>query len=159
MQQPTHRARRILDAVSRAYPMAREAFERMARQRGRSTDFDWPEWCYMPIAAGLALVDERARRQHGRRLDATMGLIDHPAIVVALETWRRTQGIYQFDPTLFNQLINTPWDGDIPTTAEAWKSTTPPAEAKSERCVARHRVRAMPRREVGDGCRPRRRSP
>lgn len=108
-QRKTHRARRILDAVSHAYPQAWATFDRFRRDRGRSPDFDWPDWCYMPIAGGYAVVSGGGR---GR---VPISKAHHPAIVTALGTWRMTQGIYRFDPALRAALLDTPIEGDIPT--------------------------------------------
>lgn len=105
-QRKTHRAKRILDAVAHSYPGAWATFDRFRRERGPG--FDWPAWCYMPIAGGYAVVsgggDRRVPLPHAH----------HPAIVTALGAWRMTQGIYRFDPALLPVLLDTPLEGDIP---------------------------------------------
>lgn len=108
-QRKTHRAKRILDAVGHAYPGAWASFDRFRRDRGKSPDFDWPDWCYMPIAGGYAVVSGGGDR---RVLPAKAHL---PAVVTALGTWRMTQGIYRFDPALLPELLDTPLEGDIPS--------------------------------------------
>lgn len=105
-QRRAHRAKRALDAVAHSYPGAWGAFDRLRRQRGSEPDFDWPDWCYMPIAGGYAVASD------GGRLP--LELAHHPAIITALGTWRMTQGIYRFDPALFSAVLDTPIDGDIP---------------------------------------------
>lgn len=107
MQRKIHRARRILDAVGHAYPGAWSAFDTFRRNRGQP-GFDWPDWCYMPIAAGYAVVSGGG--------DARVALMeaDRPAIVTALATWRMTQGIYRFDVALLDAVLETPIEGDIP---------------------------------------------
>lgn len=107
-QRKTHRAKRILDAVAREYPGAWDAFDRMRADKGSAPDFDWPSWCYMPIAGGYAVVSGGT----GGRVP--LHKAHHPAIVTALGTWRMTQGIYRFDPALRDALLDTPMDGDIP---------------------------------------------
>lgn len=107
-QRRIHRARRVLDAVGHAYPGAWAAFDGFRRQRGSSPDFDWPDWCYMPIAAGYAVVSRGGNNR------VSLAQAQHPSIVTALATWRMTQGVYRFDPTLFNAILDTPLDGDIP---------------------------------------------
>lgn len=105
-QRKTHRAKRVLDAVAHRYPGAWATFDRFRRARGPG--FEWPDWCYMPIAGGYAVVsgggDRRVPLPHAH----------HPAIVTALGAWRMTQGIYRFDPALLPALLETPLDGDIP---------------------------------------------
>lgn len=107
-QKKTHRAKRILDSVTRAYPGAWLQLDRFRQDRGESPDFGWPDWCYMPIAGGYAVVSGGG---DGR---VPLGKAHHPAILAALGAWRMTQGIYRFDPALMPALLATPLDGDIP---------------------------------------------
>ncbi len=107
-QRKTHRARRILDAVAHAYPGAWQAFDNFRRQRGASPDFDWPDWCYMPIAGGYAVASGGGSNR------VSVAQAERPAILTALGTWRMTQGIYRFDPALLPEVLETPLDGDIP---------------------------------------------
>lgn len=107
-QQKTHRAKRILDSVTRAYPGAWLQLDRFRQDQGESPDFGWPDWCYMPIAGGYAVVSGGG---DGR---VPLGKAHHPAILAALGAWRMTQGIYRFDPALMPALLATPLDGDIP---------------------------------------------
>lgn len=105
-QRKTHRAKRILDAVTHSYPGAWATFDRFRRERGPG--FDWPDWCYMPIAGGYAVVSGGGDRR------VPLAHADHPAIVTALGAWRMTQGIYRYDPALLDALLETPLEGDIP---------------------------------------------
>lgn len=105
-QRKTHRAKRILDAVAHSYPSAWATFDRFRRERGPG--FDWPEWCYMPIAGGYAVVSGGGANR------VPTPLAHHPAVVTALGAWRMTQGIYRFDPALLDALLDTPLEGDIP---------------------------------------------
>ncbi len=100
----THRAKRVLEAVAHRYPGAWQVFDRLRRDRSLS----WPDWCYMPIAGGYAVVSGGGDRR------VPFERADHPAIVTALGTWRITQGIYRFDPTLLSELLETSLEGDIP---------------------------------------------
>ncbi|WP_439444464.1 hypothetical protein ABWU93_11470 [Xanthomonas translucens pv. translucens] len=105
-QRRIHRARRILDAAGHAYPQAWGQVDHFRLQRGSTPDFDWPAWCYMPIAGGLACVDP-----HGI---GTPTAVRRGVCLTALATWRMTQGIYRFDPALRDAVLATPLDGDIP---------------------------------------------
>lgn len=102
----THRARRILDAVGRAYPNAWRAIDMLRRERGTPDGETWPDWCYIPIAAGLAIASGGGTLPLARAA--------HPAILTALATWRMTQGIYRYDPALYPALCDTPLAGDVP---------------------------------------------
>ncbi|WP_148676247.1 AcrVA2 family anti-CRISPR protein [Klebsiella pneumoniae] len=69
----------------------------------------WPEWCFIPIAdvARLIRPDWNGRTDiHNLAADA--------ARLSALASWRVTQGIYQFDPDLYESLITTAID-DLPS--------------------------------------------
>ncbi|OJY94388.1 MAG: hypothetical protein BGP25_05200 [Lysobacterales bacterium 63-13] len=107
----THRTRDILTAVARAYPSAWSAIDAFRRNRGSSPDFDWPDWCYMPIAAGYAIATG------GQNHHVPFSRAHHPAIITALATWRMTQGIYRYDPALYPALVDTPITADIPDDA------------------------------------------
>lgn len=104
-QRKLHRARRILDSASSIYPMAWAQFDEFRRQRG-APDFNWPDWCYMPVAAGIAIAAPRGA--------ATLESAHHGALLAAIGTWRMTQGIYRFDPALREALLETPLSGDLP---------------------------------------------
>lgn len=103
-QRKIHRARRALDAAAHAYPHAWKQIDLLRQQR--QPGFDWPDWCYMPIAGGIACA-----APYG-----TPGLEDvrRGGILTALGTWRMTQGIYRFDPALLDAVLDTPLDGEIP---------------------------------------------
>jgi hypothetical protein len=108
-QRKTHRARRLLESAAHVYPNAWQQIDAFRRDRGSSPDFDWPDWCYMPMAAGYAIAsgggDNRVSVDHAH----------HPAIITALATWRMTQGIYRYDATLRDAVLQTPLDGELPT--------------------------------------------
>lgn len=104
----THRARRILEAAGRAYPGAWKAVDQYRQIKGSGLP-DWPDWCFMPIAAGYAIVSGGGS---GR---VPPELAHHPGILTGLATWRMTQGIYRFDQDVFDAVAATPLDGELPT--------------------------------------------
>lgn len=85
-------------AWHKRHPAGFSLVDECHRDKGRPPLPDWPDWCYAPIAAAFNAVGP---------LDA--------ATVTAMATWRMTQGIYRFDPTLYASLIDTPVTGDLPT--------------------------------------------
>lgn len=107
-QKKIHRAKRILDAVLHEYPKLPEQFDLFRKDRGESAQFNWPNWCYMPIAAGIAVVSD------GGSIDSIF-VSSKPAIVTALGTWRMTQGVFRYDKTLAEELIKTDIDDKLPT--------------------------------------------
>jgi len=76
------------------------------RSRKGSDLGDWPDWCYLPLAAAYAIASQGGRLypRHG----AEVGRIG------ALTAWRATKGIYRFDLDLFVSLIETPLSGHLP---------------------------------------------
>ena len=106
--QPTnHRAREILAAVGHAYPHAWQQVDRVRAARGKAAP-EWPEWCFLPLRAAHAIVAGST----GRRLPYERQ--HHPSIVGALAAWRVTQGIYRFDPAIYEALIETPLTRELP---------------------------------------------
>ena len=75
--------------------------------RGKDGLPDWPEWCYLPIGGWLAIVS-------GGSSKVSLHMGGNVGRLAALGTWRATQGIYRFDPTIYQAIINTPMDGDVP---------------------------------------------
>lgn len=110
----THRAREHLLTAGRLYPTAWADASKYREMRGQGIP-DWPDWCYLPIAATMAIV----------ATDAGCNVMDlgarHPdrvadgARLAALAAWRMTQGIYRFDPALYDAVAATPLTGDLPT--------------------------------------------
>lgn len=105
----TPRAVEILRAYGARYPHAWRQIDEWRLARGHSVPA-WPDWCYVPIAATLALTEtgtggvaDRLRRVH----DAE--------VLAALAAWRMGQGIYRWHPDLAAAVIDTPMDGAIPT--------------------------------------------
>jgi hypothetical protein len=102
-----HRAREILAVVGRAYPRAWSQVDQLRRERGRSLP-QWPEWCFLPLHGAYAIVSGGGENRvpHERA--------HHVGIVGALAAWRVTQGVYRYDPALYEALIGTALDRDIP---------------------------------------------
>ena len=97
-----------LHAAGQMYPGAWKQSDDF--RAGRGVDLpDWPDWCYLPLAASYAIVSADAGVD---RLSPE--LISDVARLNALSTWRLGQGIYRFDPSLYSALINTPVSGDLP---------------------------------------------
>lgn len=108
-----HRPQQLLRLAEEQYPGALDALALMREDKGRGLP-DWPQWCYLPIAAGLAVatggkpLEEITFRE--RLAGASAG-----APLVALAAWRVTQGIWDFDRALLDALWTTPIEGQLPT--------------------------------------------
>ncbi|USR37573.1 hypothetical protein L1F06_012785 [Ectopseudomonas hydrolytica] len=102
------RARRMLESVGSQYPGAWKQFDAFRADRGKGLP-DWPDWCFMPIAAGYAIASGGGANR------VPLERVNHPAVLTALATWRMTQGIFRFDETLRAALLDTPLSGGLPT--------------------------------------------
>lgn len=112
MSQPfekrTCRPRDHLVAAGRLYPNAWRQVDEIRAVRGREGMPNWPDWCFMPMAGCYAIVSGGGPM---RVLLQDAGDIGRLA---ALGAWRVTQGIYRFDPALYEAIVTTPVDGDLP---------------------------------------------
>ncbi len=94
-----------LRQIKTKYPLIWEQVADFRARKGSDLP-DWPDWCYLPLAAAHAIASG------GGRIDPRQG-IDIGAIG-ALAAWRATKGIYRFDLDLFVNLIETPLTGHLP---------------------------------------------
>lgn len=74
---------------------------------------DRKDYCYLPLAASLAIIEAEAERQ---RIDtvtrASLGAdICNLGAIIA---WRVGKDIYRYDQTIYEALWDTPLDGQIP---------------------------------------------
>lgn len=60
---------------------------------------EWPGWCFLP--ANIQVREDIVAEDNA---DLTL-----------LAAWRASQGIYRFDPAVFDSVWNTPINGDIPS--------------------------------------------
>lgn len=105
---PLPRPRQHLIAAGKQYPNAWRIAGGFLAARGKEVP-DWPGWCYLPLSAWYAIVAEALGKP---KLDVFSGGLIGP--LGALGAWRLTQGIYRFDPALYEAVIATPGDGDLP---------------------------------------------
>lgn len=99
------RPREHLAAAGVLYPHAWAQADDFRARRGKDLP-DWPDWCYLPLAAWYAIVSEGGDLPPERALDIGR--------LAAIGTWRMTQGVYRYDPALYDAIVATPVDGDIP---------------------------------------------
>lgn len=104
----TCRPKLALTAVGKRYLTAWKRADEFRADRPQP----WPEWCYLPLAGWYAIACEAAKL---RNLSSRPDLMADVAKLGALGTWRVTQGIYRFDPTLYAALADTAIGGDLPT--------------------------------------------
>lgn len=110
---PHIRPLRYLEDLSRRYPQAWSMVEKFKQDRHAGV-IEWPAWSHVPSIFWEAVV----KQQHGVT-QQWLG-IEHAELgidigrLATLGAWRMTKGIYAFDPTLYQAVIETPLKGDIP---------------------------------------------
>lgn len=102
------RPKEILTAIGKKWPQAWNQVKKFRAGKGKDLP-NWPDWCYLPLAAGYAIVTQGGAPNAGL-FDRYLG----PAVVSAAAAWRVSQGIYVFDADLYNSLVKQPMDGNIP---------------------------------------------
>jgi len=101
------RPRQHLIATAKLYPGAWKVYD--IYRAGRGVDLPvWPDWCYAPLAVAYEVIRGGDSAQIG------LGKIGDVARLGAMAAWRVTQGIYRYDPDLYQALIDTPIAGDLP---------------------------------------------
>lgn len=106
----SHRAREALLQCGRDYPHAWMQADGFRQDKGEP-GFDWPNWCFLPMGAAYAIVSGGGSNRVS--LDGAGDV----ARLGALLAWRMTQGIYRFDPAVYDAVRDTPVVGDIPAQA------------------------------------------
>lgn len=101
------RPRQHLIAAAKLYPGAWRAYDIYRARRGIDLPV-WPDWCYAPLAVAYEVIRGGDSAQIG------LGKIGDVARLGAMAAWRVTQGIYRYDPALYQALIDTPIMGNLP---------------------------------------------
>lgn len=102
---------RLLRRYSQAFPLAWRQIASMRKDRGKALPF-WPDWCYCPIAASIAIVTDGVTRLGPEEVAKIQEY--PPAAMAALAAWRITKGAYRFDESLLQELAKMPIEGDLP---------------------------------------------
>lgn len=107
------RAREHVTVAGQLYPEAWRRVEELRQERGSGVP-GWPDWCFLPIAATLAIVATDAGLPVESLHLVYPERIHDAARLAGLAAWRVTQGVYRFDPAVYEALCDTPVTGDIP---------------------------------------------
>jgi len=97
-----------LNNLSRRYPEAWKQVDIFRQGKGNDLP-DWPDWCFMPMAAWYSVVANNAGIDR-----LPLHLIGDVAHLAAIGTWRYSQGVYRFDPETANALSDTVLHGEMP---------------------------------------------
>ena len=104
----TMRPRDHLIAAGKLYPDAWKMVDEFRAGRGKDLP-KWPSWCFLPLSAFYAIV---SASKGADRLP--IELIPDVARLGAMGSWRVTQGVYRFDPAVYESVSSTPLTGDLP---------------------------------------------
>jgi len=108
------RPREHLVAAGKLYKGAWKQIDSFRAERGTYVP-DWPDWCFIPVAATYAIVANDAGVDGSQLAFTHPERLADPARLAAIASWRVTQGIYRFDPALYASVIDTPVERDIPS--------------------------------------------
>jgi hypothetical protein len=103
---PAFRPVAHLKAYQERYPMAWKMYDKVRSENGKELPA-WPAWCFVPLTGMLESLTHRPLRD-------PQGALADCAILTAIAAWRPTQGVYKFDPEIFESLWTTPVTGNIP---------------------------------------------
>jgi hypothetical protein len=98
----------LLREVMHKYPNLSVVVNSIYSVRGNRLP-DWPDWCFIPTMAWNQVLTEL----HGHKIDD----IVHSEIyakLVACATWRYGQGIYRFDPVVFDAVADSQLSNTLP---------------------------------------------
>ncbi|MDQ2077429.1 hypothetical protein [Marinimicrobium sp. ABcell2] len=95
-----------LNELSRDRPGAWANVDMFRADRGKGLP-QWPDWCFMPMAAWLAIASG----------GQTPGLNDlfNASRLAAIGAWRYSQGIYRFDEDALQAIADTVPSGEMPS--------------------------------------------
>lgn len=93
---------KLLKTITAKAPTIWDEAEDIRANRGKDVP-DWPDWCYLPVAAGIALA-----KKHGFP-------IYYGALISTLAAWRKSKEVYVFDPDFISLLADMEDDVKIPT--------------------------------------------
>ena len=102
------RPRQHLEAVGALYPQAWKQIDEFRASRGKDLPM-WPDWCFAPMAAWYSIVSA-----DNNRTSLDLQLIGDVSRLAVFGAWRLTQGIYRFDPVLYDAIIGTSVNGNLP---------------------------------------------
>lgn len=106
--EPLRAPREILETEGTHFKSAWRIVDRHRAQRGRQGHVDWPEWCFLPGALWYRVWQEAGLPAPCKELEY------YTALLPVLGAWRVTQGVYRFEPALFDALCDTPVMGEVP---------------------------------------------
>lgn len=98
-----------LNTAMSLYPRIPNWVDSFRSSRGKDLP-QWPDWCFMPMAAWYAVVCD------GNGVDVLNEQLSNDiARLSAIGTWRYSKGVYRLDPDLMDALTDSPVSGSLPS--------------------------------------------
>lgn len=106
---PLPRPMQILNRFMNRYPLMAPIIDVFRREIAYCHGSPWPEWCFLPPDCfGMIAEQSLDETADTKKIVTTMNALG------ALGTWRMTKGIYQFEPSLLEELLANPMTGKMP---------------------------------------------
>lgn len=103
----------VLKKISEQYPKAWEQMEMFHSENGSPQLGSWPDWCYAPMSAALA-VASKGYDLNKLPIDIRMGMTSVAQAIFALAPWRLSKEVYVIDEDLKDLLFEQDGELDVP---------------------------------------------
>ena len=103
----------ILKKITAHYPKAWEQMEMFHNANGEPNLGSWPEWCYAPMSAALAVASQ-GYDLNKLPIDIRMGITSMAQAIFALAPWRLSKEVYVIDEDLKDLLFKQDGELDVP---------------------------------------------
>ncbi len=104
----------LLKEISNIHPNMWNYIKSFRAGKGKDLP-NWPDWCYMPLAAALSIISEGDDNYYKNNFHVIKdNYLYNPAVLTAASTWRVSKGIYRFNRELYNSLVVQDFTGNLP---------------------------------------------
>ena len=103
----------MLKKISEQYPKAWDQMEIFHSENGSPQLGSWPDWCYAPMSAALAVASE-GYDLNKLPIDIRMAMISVAQAIFAIAPWRLSKEVYVIDEDLKDLLFEQDGELDVP---------------------------------------------
>ena len=103
----------MLKKISEQYPKAWDQMEMFHSENGSPQLGSWPDWCYAPMSAALAVASE-GYDLNKLPIDIRMAMISVAQAIFAIAPWRLSKEVYVIDEDLKDLLFEQDGELDVP---------------------------------------------
>lgn len=103
----------MLKKISEQYPKAWDQMEMFHSENGSPQLGSWPDWCYAPMSAALAVASE-GYDLNKLPIDIRMAMISVAQAIFAMAPWRLSKEVYVIDEDLKDLLFEQDGELDVP---------------------------------------------